>query len=425
MRCTCGQENPMSSRRCSRCGRLLLAGMALGRLLLDLAAGAGLLIALVLVFLWHRGAANSAGPEPAHQPQVKEVVEEEDEDTVMSPLRLAVTPAKPEYDDMGKLLDSLGAGYRYSRIPMDDLLDPDKLSRFDVVFLTCAGVPDAWLDKFLRPGDRGGGVFTPKPEIVQRLRRSLRQYVGNGGTLYASDWQFRVLRIAFPELVDDTQLAMGDVQVVTAEVVDPGLKRRLGPAIKLRFDKSGWLPAAFDAAKVTTYLAGQFKTLRGETVTRPLLVQFAPEKEKGQVIFTSFHNEAQNSDTELELLRFLVFTTVTAQVDTRVKQTMLSGGFSPVERNLLSASSRDQSLTRTYECRGNRPLRFVLGFQARGAELRLSVVAPDGSRTEKTGTSTITIDIPDAAEGEWKYTITPLKIPYENFPFTLTVGEKK
>ena len=66
---------------------------------------------------------------------------------------------------------------------------------------------------------------------------------------------------------------------------------------------------------------------------------------EGNVIFTSFHNETQNSQTELELLRYLVFTAVNAQLDTGVQQKMIRGGFSPVERNLLSASGGDQSLT--------------------------------------------------------------------------------
>ena len=31
--------------------------------------------------------------------------------------------------------------------------------------------------------------------------------------------------------------------------------------------------------------------------------------------------------------------------------------------------------------------------------------------------------VPDAAAGEWAYTVTPLSIPYPNYPFSLTIGE--
>ena len=44
-----------------------------------------------------------------------------------------------------------------------------------------------------------------------------------------------------------------------------------------------------------------YRTLGGEPATCPLLVQFSHED--GQVIFTSFHNEKQNSQTEQELLQ--------------------------------------------------------------------------------------------------------------------------
>lgn len=32
------------------------------------------------------------------------------------------------------------------------------------------------------------------------------------------------------------------------------------------------------------------------------------------------------------------------------------------------------------------------------------------------------MDIPHAASGDWTYTITALDLPYENFPFTVTIG---
>ena len=89
---------------------------------------------------------------------------------------------------------------------------------------------------------------------------------------------------------------------------------------------------------------------------------------EGNVIFTSFHNETQNSRTELELLRYLVFTAVNAQLDAGVQRTMIRGGFSPVERNLLSASSGNQARTGVYRCRGTRSLQFALGLRRpRGA----------------------------------------------------------
>jgi len=173
---------------------------------------------------------------------------------------------------------------------------------------------------------------------------------------------------------------------------------------------------------VTTYLRGTYRLRDGPEQTGPLLVTF-PHGE-GTVVFTSFHNEAQNTQMEEELLRHLVFTSVTAREEGKIQKTIVRRGFSPTERNLLSASSASRPFHQTYECQKRGPLKFVLGFEARGARLRLAVAGPGGLQAEKTGTETFTIDVDDAPAGTWQYTITPVKIPYENFPFTLTIGEK-
>ena len=394
------------------------------RLLIDVAVGAGLLVALALVFAIDRASSSSDEGDQSTEVETVEVAGEGGEVRVGSArsLRLAVTP--PEYDDMGKLLDTLGTGYAYEQIALDDLLEAERLAQYDVVFLTCGGVPRKWLEKRLRDSERGGaGIYEPKPEIVEAVHESFRKFVGHGGTLYASDLQFDLVRLAFPELIDEAKAGRGAVQTIEAEVVEPGLRRLLGPSIDLRFDMPAWRPAAFRGPDVTTYLRGTY-ALRDDTEqTGPLLVAF-PHGE-GMVIFTSFHNEAQNTKMELELLRHLVFTTVTAREASKIRKTMVQGGFSPTERNLLSASSGMKPVKRTYECRKRGPLQFVLGFKGQGAKLRLTVLGPDGEKVEKTGTERLTIDVEDAAAGTWQYTVTPITIPHENFAFTLTIGEKQ
>ncbi len=410
MRCTCGRENRFGAARCNHCGRRLILGMDPRRLAIDAAVLLTLLIALGLVFLLDRSPAGPAG-----------LAEMAGDAGRGRPLQLAVTP--PEYDDMGKLLTTLGSGYSYTELKWDDLLDVKRLRDYDVVFLTCGGVPDAWLGQKTGRGQRdSAGVFRVLPEVRRQVRLALRRFVGAGGTLYVSDWQFGLLAIAFPEFIDRSKVKSGAMQTVHADVLDPGLQKLLGKTVDLKFERPAWQPAAFRESKVTTYLRGRYETDSGDKETAALLVQFPFEA--GTVIFTSFHNEAQNSETEIDLLRTLVFTAVNAQMDTNVQQGMIRGGFSPVERNLLSASGSRQAITGTYECRGARSLQFVLGFEDRGARLRLSVAGPDGVLLEKTGTSKFAIDVPEAAAGKWQYTVTPVEVPYPNFPFSLTVGEK-
>ncbi len=317
------------------------------------------------------------------------------------PIKLAVTPAG--FDDMGKLLGTLGDGYRFEVVPEKTLADPAACARFDAIFLTCA-----------EAGGPAGSAGTA------RLAPALREFVNNGGTLYASDLRFDTLATAFPEMVDAEAVTQGVKQNLSARVVSPELRDLLGDEMPLHFDLDGWRPAAFEGETVTVYLKGEFRTTAGVDIDAPLLVKF-PVGE-GTVVFTSFHNEKQNSALEIKLLKHLVFTTVTASVEATVTRSMIRGGFTLQKTNLLSAAPGDPSMTKSYRHSQPGGLSFSLGFEPRGARLRLEVVSPRGERLVKKGDSTLTLDIPDAAAGSWTYTAAPESLPYPNFPFTLSVG---
>ncbi|MCX7668532.1 MAG: hypothetical protein N2439_00475, partial [Anaerolineae bacterium] len=345
MRCACGNENPVAADRCGQCGRSLATRRDAWRWALDAAAAASLAIALGAV--WALDAPRSAPQSGLLSPQALGPPDRDRSSVAFRPLRLAVTP--PQFDDMGKLLASLGSGYEFTQIALDDLLDAGRLAAYDVVFATCGGVPNAWLGPRIGSAQRGGAdSFPARPLVAERRRQALRSFVGRGRTLYASDWQFQLLEIAFPEMIDHAKRAKGARQTVAAEVVDRGLARRLGRSIALRFDQPAWYPAAFKEPKAIPYLRGTFKTMDGQEMTGPLLVRFPFEK--GNVIFTSFHNEQQPSDIEQELLRDLVFATVTAREEADVRRTMIRGGFWPKERNLLSASAGSQPVVQEYTC---------------------------------------------------------------------------
>lgn len=338
----------------------------------------------------------------------------------VKPLRLAITPS--EFDDMGKLLGMLGEGYKYATIELDQLRNPDVLGQYDVIFLTCGTDSEAWLGEAVGTGERNTRTFMMKPEIVDQLHDSIRGFVQRGGTLYASDWRFNLVNLAFPEFVDRSAFVRGAAQEVDAEVVDDGLRELIGERIQLRFDLDSWFPAAISSSELKTYIRGQFQTVDGSQASAPLLVK-VPFGE-GTILFTSFHNEKQNSEEELALLKYLVFTTVTARVESKITETMVRGGFSPQKQNLLSTSSAEPSVTKTYQCTKAGHLQFVLAFENQGARLYLEIIGPDGRKFDKEGASTIKIDVTDAGVGAWKYTVTAKKVPYENFPFTLTVWQK-
>ena len=155
----------------------------------------------------------------------------------------------------------------------------------------------------------------------------------------------------------------------------------------LNFNLSGWKPAHFLDPKTTVFLRGEYQTGECDHTEAPLLVKFPVGK--GTVIFTSFHNEKQNSQKEEKLLRFLVFSAITAKEEALVAKIMVSGGFSPAKKTLLSHSSGEPTITQTY--RNTKPgrLQFALGLANEGARLRFRIVSPNGQQYEKETRTTL------------------------------------
>ena len=382
----------------------------------------GLLLMLGLVFAFDRGRTRTDAVATPTVTKTKQTVVTPD--VVSKPLRLAVTKMDPRYDDMGALLQTLGAGYRYKTLSMNDLLDREMLGEVDVLFATCSPAPSDWLEPNGTATDSRPGTVSSraKPEVIERLRDNLRSFVGRGGTLYASDWQFSLLAFAFEDFIDWELAVDGAVQTVSARAIDESLRKVVGDRIELKFDLPGWKPAAFYERKVSVLLRGDYQTMSGQSRDAPLLIKFPYEK--GTVIFTSFHNEKQNSELETKLLKYLVFTTILANTEAKMTQTLVQGGFKQTGRSLLSVSSGAPSVTETYQCSKTGPIRFSLGFENQGAKMKLTVIGPDGAVHEQEGASPLVVDIAKGIVGDWKYTITALKTPFDNFPYALTIGEK-
>jgi hypothetical protein len=261
-------------------------------------------------------------------------------------------------------------------------------------------VPRSWVvgDKIGESKREGLIEFRPNEEVLRLVTDNLREFVAHGGTLYASDRHYPMVAEAFRDFAQPSA-SNGKKQALNAEVVDPGLRELIGGELSLSFDQADWFPAAFQGEKVVVYLRGTYEPEDGEARTSPLLVKFPVDD--GTVIFTSFHNEKQNNESELKLLRYLVFSAVTAEVETKVRRSMVRGGFSPAKNNLFSASAGAAEASSVHHAAKAGDLQFVLGFENLGAQLKLTVVGPDGAKHEKDGISTFTIDVPGAAAGDW------------------------
>lgn len=303
-------------------------------------------------------------------------------------------------DRISTTLDGFGAGYRYQVIDDETLINPALLGRFKVVFLTCVG-----------------GTAGEPPEDLPKV---LREYVSNGGTLYASDLRYDTLAAAFPDLVDRPSVAQGIPQDMQGEITSPELREWLGHDITLHFKSAGWRPAAFRGDDVSVLLKGQLKTTAGVVIDAPLAVRFPIGK--GTVIFTSFHSEGRVSGDEANLMRFLVLKTVTSAPEARVTESLADAGFSTGAIRVAAADAGPPPAYHVYHHAKAGPLRFRLEPARPGARLRLEVVGPKGKVTIKDGGSTLAIDLPNAAAGQWQFRAAAESVPYPAFPAVMVVG---
>jgi hypothetical protein len=376
--------------------------------LIDAAVAFALFMALLLVFVVDRFVL-SRSSAPAENTLYVNVIDAGAKHRSKK-LKLAVTPTGEftdafskkveKWDDMGKLLTELGDGYKYEELKIQDIAtNPKKLAEYDVVFLTCAGGGEA------------------------EMKDALFQYVANGGILYASDWRYDAVALAFPDMVAPNLVGQGVKEAIEADIVDPALREALdSKKIHLEFNLGDWKTAAFAGPRVKTLIQGTY-TKHGsrQPAVAPLMVKF--QIKDGTVIFTSFHNEKQNSRTEKQLLQYLVFSLVTAGVDADINAKM--EGFTPQRSNLLSTPKQDQEISKTYESKKPADLRFSLGFRNEGAKLLFNIKSPDGKEfTQECAGSTI-FEVPNAAAGTWTYTAKSVRLPYANFPFTMSAAEKK
>lgn len=132
----------------------------------------------------------------------------------------------------------------------------------------------------------------------------LRSFVEDGGCFYASDLQASTVLSAFPDLFTAVNpIPSGDM---IARVEDQELASIIGRSVKIHFDTGGRALQSPDA----------FTILRESKGGRAIMIEVPIGR--GAVFFTSFHNHAQASDKERELLQLLVLKQIGRTTNTTV-----------------------------------------------------------------------------------------------------------
>lgn len=209
------------------------------------------------------------------------------------------------YDDVYSVLINVGVESdiidRYEYGWADSLLgNYDTLATYDIVLINCGA------EEY---------DFTSSTIYADNLR----QYVQNGGSVYASDWAYDVVELMFPSHIDfhGDDLTRDDAQdgaamdFVYADIVDLGLSQAMGQnSVEIHYALAAWAVMESVSSQVRVYLRADADLGDifggGSTLYNvPHTVGFSHGQ--GDVIYTSFHQEpGLNLDAE-RLLQLLVF----------------------------------------------------------------------------------------------------------------------
>ena len=242
------------------------------------------------------------------------------------------------YDHVSGILDDLSLDYTmegsdeasggiFDTSPptgADFLADLSRMEQYDIIFINCG---ELW--------NRMEGVHQAK---LDTMVANLQTFVGNGNSIYVSDWSHPFVEQIFPDAVDfrgdDTNVSDPRIgyapQTITADVASSDMQGVLNQqTAEIEFPHDGvsiinnhWVVAEGAGASSTIHLQGDAQlcpssfspgatcdSSSGTEPDAPLLVTYEDPASGGTVIFTSFHNERQSSlnDDMERILKFLIF----------------------------------------------------------------------------------------------------------------------
>jgi hypothetical protein len=171
--------------------------------------------------------------------------------------------------------------------------DPGELAKYDAVMINCGSSDEAAADN-------------------TSLVSNLKNYVSNGGMLYASDWAYVFVEAGWPEYIDfygDDNISysaeMGDAGLISGTINEPIKSYLQKSTMEINFDLAGWAmidhAPEVDGKQVTVLISGPRPG--GGSGAYPLMVQFPFGA--GKVLYTSFHNEAQATADMVSVLNII------------------------------------------------------------------------------------------------------------------------
>lgn len=304
---------------------------------------------------------------------------------------LAVTPVG--FDDMQSVLDAMG--YSYTNIPTSTLSDLSSMKNYDVIFINCKSVSSP------------GSTFGP-----------IREFVDQGGAVYASDWAYEYIEGAFPEFADFGG-HIAPAQTTTGNIVDAGLEVYLGSdTMTIIYDLGSWVPVTYVSDEVTVYVSNTVSYSGKTHENIPAVIGF--KYGKGYVVYTSFHHAAQG-ELARRLMEYLVLIPTTTDLRLELEDAFEEEGYSP---SVTFMDGVDEGEAKSYSFSVNQKMRLIIGVNWYGSQIGITAIQPDGTiyHSESSFVPPIIFEISDADLGVWAFLIEAMEVPYPNYPIVLMVG---
>lgn len=292
---------------------------------------------------------------------------------------------------MGAVLKKMGISVK--EVTSDDLNNLSTWKKYDAVYLNCGSI---------YPSDEGTAA--------------LKKYVEDGGVVYASDYSGELIEAAFPDKInffgedkenpDSFNAKEGEAGGVEATIVDSGLASIVGKKkVNINFDLGGWVVVDSVNSGVRVHVTGDAKTYGdgGKILKdRPFVVSF--QEGKGEVLFTSFHNEAQTSE---DLDKILIWFAAKAKAGKLAQESRSLGtkGGNFVLQEVVDFISPNDSKSYKFNATGDGDFKVILDFEGNG-KVNVTVKDPEGKEVlnEIVFSPPKVFDIKDAVKGA--YTIS-------------------
>lgn len=214
------------------------------------------------------------------------------------------------YDKIENIITALG--YSYRTLEADDLDNYAYISTFEAIFINCG-----YYSQIVGSGSKEANL--------------LKFVTEEGKSLYTSDWAGDVVEAIWPKAVNwyggtVKSAGVGSVQTLVATVVDNTLQTLLGKTTaEVYYNLGAWVVISSEGIGTDVLLKGNpaiyaysggaagIRSASPVTIASvttlesvPLAVKFQPGgSSKGTVIYTTFHNEAQEEEVTADARKIL------------------------------------------------------------------------------------------------------------------------